>query len=146
VTAAPVSCPSSASRQQHRIVTARIALPWCPRRSHRLLPAPAVPCPQARRGHAEAQGRPRARSAEALRREVDALRRENGRLAAQVAESRALTAALSMRRQRFTLALVGQLRSAPEASDPAKDAPALREALRDLGAVIEARHDLWRES
>ena len=51
-----------------------------------------------------------------------------------------------VRRQRFTLGMAGQLRAALEASDPAKDAPALREALRDLGAAIEARHDQWPES
>ena len=53
---------------------------------------------------------------------------------------------LRMQRQRFTLAIVGQLRSALRAADPVKDAPALREALRDLGAAIEARHDQWLES
>ena len=66
-------------------------------------------------------------------------------MAAEVAESRKLTPMLGMRRQRFTLGMAGQLRAALEASDPAKDAPALREALRDLGAAIEARHDHWAE-
>ena len=88
---------------------------------------------------------PEPRSVTALSREVDALRRENARLAAEVAESRKLTPMLGMRRQRFTLGMAGQLRAALEASDPAKDAPALREALRDLGAAIEARHDHWPE-
>ena len=81
---------------------------------------------------------PELRSVTALSREVDALRRENARLAAEVAESRKLTPMLGMRR-------LPQLRAALEASDPAKDAPALREALRDLGAEIEARHDHWPE-
>ena len=89
---------------------------------------------------------PEPRSVTALSREVDALRRENARLAAEVTESRKLTPMLGMRRQRFTLGMAGQLRAALEASDPAKDAPALREALRDLGAAIEARHDQWPES
>ena len=84
---------------------------------------------------------PEPRSVTALSREVDALRRENACLAAEVAESRKLTPMLGMRRQRFTLGMAGQLRAALEASDPAKDAPALREALRDLGTAIEARHD-----
>jgi predicted RNase H-like nuclease (RuvC/YqgF family) len=88
---------------------------------------------------------PEPRSVTALSREVDALRRENARLAAEVAESRKLTPMLGMRRQRFTLGMASQLRAALEASDPAKDAPALREALRDLGAAIEARHDHWPE-
>jgi len=119
------------------------------------VPAPVSPAAaRARRYRARKRGEdvpkrkpgPEPRSAESLRREVDALRRENGRLAAQVAESRTLTAVPGMRRQRFALAMVGQLRAALEASDSAKDAPALREALRDLGAAIEARHDQWPES
>ena len=52
---------------------------------------------------------------------------------------------LGMRRQRFTLGMAGQLRAALEASNPAKDAPALQAALRDLVAAIEARHDHWPE-
>ena len=83
---------------------------------------------------------------DALSMQVDALRHANRRLTAQVAESQKLTPMLRMQRQRFTLAIVGQLLSALRASDPVKDAPALREALRDLGAAIEARHDQWLES
>ena len=52
---------------------------------------------------------------------------------------------LGMRRLRFTLCMAGQLRAALEASNPAKDAPALQAALRDLVAAIEARHDHWPE-
>jgi hypothetical protein len=89
---------------------------------------------------------PKPRSVAALSREIDRLTRENRRLAAEVAESRKLTPMLGMQRQRFTLALAGQLRSALERSDPAKDAPALQDALRDLGAAIGARHDQWPKS
>ena len=120
--------------------------------------APAAPlspaAARARRYRARKRGEdvpkrkpgPEPRSVTALSREVDALRRENARLAAEVVESRKLTPMLGMRRQRFTLGMAGQLRAALEASDPAKDAPALQEALSDLGAAIGARHDQWPKS
>ena len=89
---------------------------------------------------------PEPRSVTALSREVDTLRRENRRLAAQVAESQKLTPMLGIQRQRFTLAMVGQLRAALGASVPAKDAPELREALRNLVVAIMERHEQWPES
>ena len=95
---------------------------------------------------AEAQARPEPRSVTALSREVDTLRRENRRLAAQVAESQKLTPMLGIQRQRFTLAMVGQLRAALGASVPAKDAPELREALRNLVVAIMERHEQWPKS
>ena len=51
-----------------------------------------------------------------------------------------------MRRQRFTLGMASQLRAALAASDPAKDAPELREALRNLVVAIMERHEQWPES
>ena len=75
--------------------------------------APAAPlspaAARARRYRARKRGEdvpkrkpgPEPRSVTALSREVDALRRENARLAAEVAESRKLTPMLGMRRQRF---------------------------------------------
>ena len=86
----------------------RIAEHRPPLLSPRLLPAPAATGPQAGRGRAQAQARPAsavgtALLEAALSRQVDALRYENARLAAQVAESRKLTPMLGMRRQRFTL-------------------------------------------
>jgi hypothetical protein len=119
------------------------------------VPAPVSPAAaRARRYRARKRGEdvpkrkpgPKPRSVAALSREIDALSRENRRLTAEVAESRKLTPMLGMRRQRFTLALAGQLRAALERSDPARDAPALQEALRDLGAAIGARHDQWPKS